>query len=73
LIEKTVTSDDLADMYAYQDYLAEQVPVIWMPNFPLRVFEVAHDLQGVEPVNPLGFINPENWYFTVERDGSDGG
>ena len=71
LIAKTVTSDDLADMYAYQDYLAEQVPVIWMPNFPLRVFEVANQLKGVEPINPLGFINPENWYFVDEPDDSD--
>jgi peptide/nickel transport system substrate-binding protein len=64
LIARTVESDDLDDLYAYQEYIAEQVPVVWTPNFPLRLFEVANNLHGVEPVNPLGFINPENWYYS---------
>ena len=53
-------------MYAYQDYMAEQVPVIWTPNFPLRLLEVARNLRGWEPINPLGMINPENWYYVEE-------
>ena len=63
LIAATLTTDDPAALHAYQDYIAEQVPVIWMPNFPFRLLEVAHELQGVEPLNPFGMINPENWYF----------
>ena len=66
LIAQTVTSDDLEPMYAYQDYMAEQVPVIWTPNFPLRLLEVARNLRGWEPINPLGMINPENWYYVEE-------
>jgi peptide/nickel transport system substrate-binding protein len=66
LIARTVTSDDLADLYEYQDYIAEQVPVIWMPNFPFRLLEVAHGLRGVEPLNPFGLINPENWYYVTD-------
>ena len=53
-------------MYEYQDYLAEQVPVIWSPGFPNRMFEVAKNLRGVEPINPYGLINPENWYYVEE-------
>jgi peptide/nickel transport system substrate-binding protein len=64
LVEASVTSDDLAALYEYQDYIAEQVPVIFNPNFPIRLFEVANDLAGFEPVNPFGMINPENWYYT---------
>jgi peptide/nickel transport system substrate-binding protein len=63
LIDATVTSDDVERMHAYQDHVAEQVPVIWMPNFPLRLFEVASELKGVEPLNPFGLIMPENWYY----------
>ena len=63
LIDKTVVSDDINALYEYQDYLAEQVPVIWTPGFPNRLFEVARNLHGVEPVNPYGLINPENWYY----------
>jgi len=63
LIEKTVTSDDLEALYEYQDYIAEQVPSIFTPNFPIRLFEVANNLRGFEPVNPFGMISPENWYY----------
>jgi peptide/nickel transport system substrate-binding protein len=63
LIERTVTTDDLDVLYEYQDFIAEQVPVVFNPNFPIRLFEVANNLRGFEPVNPFGMINPENWYF----------
>ena len=67
LIDRTVVSDDLGALYEYQDYIAEQVPVIWTPGFPLRLFEVDNDLRGFEPVNPYGMINPENWYYVEDR------
>ncbi|HEY1574687.1 MAG TPA: ABC transporter substrate-binding protein [Pseudonocardiaceae bacterium] len=63
LIERTVTTDDLDVLYEYQDFIAEQVPVIFNPNFPIRLFEVANNLRGFEPINPLGMINPEKWYY----------
>ncbi len=66
LIDRTVVSDDLDAMYEYQDYLAEQVPTVWTPGFPIRLLEVAKNLRGVEPINPYGMINPENWYYVEE-------
>jgi peptide/nickel transport system substrate-binding protein len=45
------------------------VPVIFTPNFPVRLFEVANNLRGFEPINPFGYINPENWYYVDEEDG----
>ncbi len=63
LIERTVTTDDPAVLYEYQDFIAEQAPVVFNPNFPIRLFEVANNLRGFEPVNPFGMINPENWYY----------
>lgn len=66
LSERIVASDDLAALYEYQDYLADQVPVVWTPGFPLRVLAVASNLRGVEPVNPYGTINPENWYYVAD-------
>jgi peptide/nickel transport system substrate-binding protein len=66
LIAASVTSDDLTDLYAYQEYIAEQVPVLFTPNFPLRLFEVASNLRGFEPINPYGMVNPENWYYVEE-------
>jgi peptide/nickel transport system substrate-binding protein len=66
LIDLSVTSDDLEALFEYQDYIAEQVPVIFTPNFPIRLFEVDRRLHGFEPVNPFGMINPEYWYFVEE-------
>ena len=66
LIEKTVTSDDLDALYEYQDFIANEVPVIFTPNFPIRLFEVANNLRGFGAVNPFGMINPENWYYIEE-------
>lgn len=64
LIDRTVVDGGDEALYAYQDYLAEQVPTVWAPGFPLRVFAVAENLHGVEPVNPYGMLMPENWYYT---------
>ncbi|WP_037306252.1 ABC transporter substrate-binding protein [Amycolatopsis orientalis] len=69
LIAKTVTTDDLEALYEYQEYIADQAPVIFMPTFPRRLFEVAGNLRGFTPLNPYGLINPENWYY-VREDGS---
>ena len=66
LIEKSVTSDDLEALYEYQDYIAEQAPVIYTPNFGLKLFEVANNIRGFEPVNPFGMIAPENWYYVED-------
>lgn len=66
LIDNTVTSDDLAALHEYQEYISHQVPVIFLPNFPYRLFEVVSDLRGFTPVNPCGQITPENWYYVRE-------
>jgi peptide/nickel transport system substrate-binding protein len=66
LIDRSVTSNDLDDLYEYQDYIAEQVPVIWMPSFPVRLLEVANGLRGVEPLNPYLMLTPEHWYYVRE-------
>ncbi|MDQ1721837.1 MAG: peptide/nickel transport system substrate-binding protein [Pseudonocardiales bacterium] len=63
LIERTVLSDDPSALAEYHAYLAEQVPAIWTPGFPLRLLEIAKNLRGVEPINPYGMINPENWHY----------
>jgi peptide/nickel transport system substrate-binding protein len=66
LIAATVTTDETAALYEYQEYVAEQAPVLFTPNFPLRLFEVASNLRGFEPINPYGMVNPENWYYVEE-------
>jgi peptide/nickel transport system substrate-binding protein len=66
VIDKSVTTDDISALHEYQDYIAEQVPVLFLPNFPWRTYAVASNLRGFTPANPCGLINPENWYYVEQ-------
>jgi peptide/nickel transport system substrate-binding protein len=48
---------------AYQDYLVQQIPVIWEGGV-YGLTEYKTKLHGVTPFNVFGAENPENWYFT---------
>ncbi len=61
LIKQTTQGN--ADLSAYEDYVAKDLPVVWQPN-ALGVAEISKKLGGVGPPNPLLTLNPENWYFT---------
>ena len=50
-------------LYAYQDYLAKQLPMLWMPQLDEQISAVNDKLKGVYPQDPLGNIYPENWYY----------
>ena len=62
-ISKTLTSDNLSYLYQWQNLLAAQLPVMFQPNGVYQLTEVAGNLRGVTPQNPMLFINPEDWYF----------
>jgi peptide/nickel transport system substrate-binding protein len=60
LISKTLTSSGLRYMFAYENYLAQQLPDIWQPNVnDVTPFEVSKNLGGVSPINTLGTLTPE--------------
>ena len=63
LISQTLTSTANQALYTWQDYLSQQLPVIWQPNGAYQLTEVASDLRGVTPQSTTLGINPENWYF----------
>jgi len=63
LIEKTLTSGSMSNMYTWQDYLAPQLPVEYQPNAAYTLTEVANNLKGYFPQSPTLSITPENWYF----------
>jgi peptide/nickel transport system substrate-binding protein len=63
LIGKTLVSNNMQDMYSWQDYLSAQLPMIWQPQADYQLNEIAGNLKGVTPVSPTLSITPENWYF----------
>jgi peptide/nickel transport system substrate-binding protein len=50
-------------LYSYENYLAKQLPVLWMPQFDQQISAVNSNLQGVLPQDPDTNIYPEAWYF----------
>jgi peptide/nickel transport system substrate-binding protein len=62
LIAETNTSSSLAIYHTFATYAAEQLPYIYLPNYPL-VFAVSKNLHGVV-FNPLQTFMPEYWYLT---------
>ena len=64
LITATETSNSVQAMYQYEDYLAKQLPVIWMPTTFLQLSMINSHLQGTGPQDPLANIYPENWSWS---------
>ncbi len=60
----TETSSNVQTMYTYEDYLAKQLPVIWLPVAEAQLSEINKDLQGTGPQDPLLQIYPENWRWS---------
>jgi peptide/nickel transport system substrate-binding protein len=49
---------------AYENYLADQIPVLWMPQPVYQISEISKDLHGTLPQSPIEGLTPEDWYFT---------
>ncbi len=56
-------SGGLSALYTYQDYLAKQLPGLWMPQTDTQISAVNSKLKGVFPQDPLDNLYPEDWYF----------
>jgi peptide/nickel transport system substrate-binding protein len=63
LIQATVsnTGSSSSALQAYNQYLAEQLPVLWMPTGPAQLSAISNKLQGAFPQNPNLWITPESW------------
>ena len=53
----------LSNFYAYENYLGEQAPLLWMPEILLQVSAVKKNLEGWFPQQPQLNITPETWKF----------
>ncbi|MBJ7600139.1 ABC transporter substrate-binding protein [Candidatus Nephthysia bennettiae] len=57
-------SDDPGNWTRYVDYLATQVPDLWIPNTVNQVSAISKKLHGAVPQSALAQLTPEEWYFT---------
>jgi glycine dehydrogenase len=49
---------------AYENYAADQIPVLWMPQSVYQISEISKNLHGTSPQSPIEGLTPENWYLT---------
>ncbi len=64
LINATEYGSSPSAFYAYEDYAAQQLPWLWLPNQD-SVVVYRKNLAGVVPASPFDFtLNPEVWYYT---------
>ncbi|MCF2707258.1 peptide ABC transporter substrate-binding protein [Arcanobacterium haemolyticum] len=61
LIEATQYSDDDDALKAYNEYLAEDLPVLWMPNPVYQISAYKSNLKGVAPQDLMNGLYPEEW------------
>jgi peptide/nickel transport system substrate-binding protein len=52
-----------APLNSYENYLALQLPVIFLPQQVQSLTEIQNNMRGVTPQSVLSNLNPENWYF----------
>ena len=63
LINQTEYGSSPSAFYAYEDYTAEQLPWLWLPD-PSFVVAYKNNLAGFIPSSPFDFmLNPELWYY----------
>jgi peptide/nickel transport system substrate-binding protein len=63
LINQTEYGSSTSAFFAYEDYAAEQLPWLWLPN-QSSVVVYKKNLAGFVPSSPFDFtLNPEVWYY----------
>ncbi|HEV8063621.1 MAG TPA: hypothetical protein VGP46_02260, partial [Acidimicrobiales bacterium] len=62
LVQETLTAPNLHAFLTFENYAAQQEPVIWQPQ-PSAIDEAAANLGGFT-ASSVGNINPEAWFFT---------
>jgi peptide/nickel transport system substrate-binding protein len=64
LINATEYGSSSSAFFAYENFAAEQLPWLWLPNQD-SVIVYRKNLAGVAPSSPFDFtLNPEVWYYT---------
>lgn len=60
-ITATSQAAEITDMFKYEDYMAKQVPVAWMPNGDVQLTMYKSNLSGLLPQDVLDIIYPQDY------------
>ncbi|MGH9070044.1 MAG: ABC transporter substrate-binding protein [Acidimicrobiales bacterium] len=63
-VAATIHRNSPSAFYSYEDYLARQVPWIWLPSPDYHLTEVTSSLEGVTPQSVYRYLNPEDWSYS---------
>jgi peptide/nickel transport system substrate-binding protein len=58
------TDDTSVSLTKWENYLSEQLPVIFQPNYVTSITEIQKGLKGATPQSVYWALNPENWRWT---------
>jgi peptide/nickel transport system substrate-binding protein len=59
----TTQANEITSLFKYEDYLAKQLPVVWMPNAPYLLTVYKSNLQGLIPQGVFDEIYPQDYSF----------
>jgi peptide/nickel transport system substrate-binding protein len=60
-VANTHTSSGLQPMYTYENYLAKQLPGIWLPTSPFQISVINKKLKGASAQSAYVGFTPEQW------------
>jgi len=60
-IEDTLTETGLAAFDKYENFAAQQLPILWEPDFYVQISAIKATLKNATPQNPNLNITPEMW------------
>jgi len=63
-IAATESGGLLESMFAYEDYMAKNLPVVWFPVQDYELAEINRALKGAVALDPLLHIYPESWRWS---------
>jgi peptide/nickel transport system substrate-binding protein len=63
-IAATESSNQLQPMFAYEDFVAKHLPVVWFPVQDYQLAEINLALKGTGPLDPLLHLYPESWRWS---------
>jgi peptide/nickel transport system substrate-binding protein len=63
-IAATEATNQLQPMFAYEDFVAKHLPVVWFPVQDYQLAEINKALKDTGPLDPLLHLYPESWRWS---------